>query len=151
MTRPQLFSGQVSGQASDPSGQAGESSLRSQDSKPSSAYTKEQYLRHCSRSDRTWEQAIAHPSALASDQTSDQSIDSVIIQPQFYPNQTVYFIGGCGIVKNCQPYARTWAYAVEMELGPEPEMGRIGSEATILLIEAEIRSSADGFLATPSR
>lgn len=65
------------------------------------------------------------------------------MQPQFHLNQRVYFIGGCGTVKNCQPYAQTWTYAVEMELGPEPEMGRIGYEATILLNESEIQGLVD--------
>lgn len=65
------------------------------------------------------------------------------VQPQFRLNQRVYFVGGCGTVKNCQPYAHTWTYAVEMELGPEPEMGRIGYEATILLNESEIQGLVD--------
>ena len=70
-------------------------------------------------------------------------VDLAEIQPRFQPNQQVYFIGGCGTVKNCRPYAKSWTYAVEMELGPEPEMGRIGAEATILLHESEIKGLVD--------
>jgi hypothetical protein len=33
-----------------------------------------------------------------------------------------------------------------MELGPEPEMGRIGAEATILLNESEIQGVMDGVM-----
>jgi hypothetical protein len=33
-------------------------------------------------------------------------------------------------------------YRVEMELGPEPEMGRIGSETTVLLYESDIDEMA---------
>ncbi len=55
-------------------------------------------------------------------------------------------MGGCGTIKCCQPYAQTWIYAIEMELGPEPEMGRIGAEATILLNESEIQGVMDGVM-----
>lgn len=58
--------------------------------------------------------------------------------PKFSKKQRVYFVGGVGMIKNCQPESGTWTYAVEMELGPEPEMGRVGSETTILLDEADI-------------
>jgi hypothetical protein len=87
--------------------------------------------------DQPWQSAIASAS-----QATDlrQATD---LQPQFHLNQRVYFVGGCGTVKYCQPYAQTWTYAVEMELGPEPEMGRIGSEATILLYESEIQGLVD--------
>ena len=81
--------------------------------------------------DYTWQGAIA---------SASQATD---LRPQFHLNQRVYFVGGCGTVKHCQPYAQTWTYAVEMELGPEPEMGRIGSEATILLYESEIQGPVD--------
>ncbi|MBW4491454.1 MAG: hypothetical protein KME12_27220 [Trichocoleus desertorum ATA4-8-CV12] len=68
------------------------------------------------------------------------------MQPRFHLHQGVCFLGGCGTIKCCQPYAQTWIYAIEMELGPEPEMGRIGAEATILLNESEIQGVMDGVM-----
>jgi hypothetical protein len=59
--------------------------------------------------------------------------------PKFTAAQRVYFVGGVGTIKNCRPEAGTWTYVIEMELGPEPEMGRVGSETTILLHEADLR------------
>jgi len=35
------------------------------------------------------------------------------------------------------PESGTWTYVVEMELGPEPDMGRVGSE-TMIYSEADI-------------
>jgi hypothetical protein len=43
-----------------------------------------------------------------------------------------------GKILNCQVDASTWAYAVEMEMGPLPDMGRVGPETTIWLYETEI-------------
>ncbi|MEP0818367.1 MULTISPECIES: hypothetical protein [Trichocoleus] len=120
----------ISGRAEESAGDSGQ--------KPVGAYTKEQYLQNCSVFDRTWEQAIANSVGLP-----DTGVGSAVTQPRFHLSQQVYFVGGQGTVKYCQPYAQTWAYLVEMELGPEPEMGRIGSEATILLNEAEIYASVD--------
>lgn len=60
-------------------------------------------------------------------------------RPRFCNDQLVYFIGGIGTVKSCQINSGTWTYAVEMALGPEPEMGRIGSETTLLLHEGDIQ------------
>jgi len=34
-----------------------------------------------------------------------------------------------------RPESGTWTYVVEMELGPEPDMGRVGSETMILLLK----------------
>lgn len=59
--------------------------------------------------------------------------------PRFSKNQQVSFIGGSGIVKNCFLDSGMWVYAVEMELGPEPEIGRVGAEATILLHQTELQ------------
>ena len=56
---------------------------------------------------------------------------NVTRQPRFSKGEMVCFVGGVGIIKNCRPDSGTWTYAVEMELGPEPEMGRVGSETTI--------------------
>ncbi|HEY9860029.1 MAG TPA: hypothetical protein V6D16_11035 [Candidatus Obscuribacterales bacterium] len=117
------------------SGQIEEPLCSAQGSQPLGAYTKEEYLRNCSRFDPTWQQAIA-PQA-----------NAVVIQPRFHSHQRVCFVGGCGTIKYCQPYAQTWIYAIEMELGPEPEMGRIGAETTILLNESEIQGLVDTALA----
>lgn len=44
-----------------------------------------------------------------------------------------------GKILNCQIDSGMWAYAVEMEMGPPPESGRVGPETTILLYETEIQ------------
>ncbi|ARV59615.1 hypothetical protein BZZ01_14125 [Nostocales cyanobacterium HT-58-2] len=59
--------------------------------------------------------------------------------PRFNKNQFVSFIGGMGKILNCQLDSGMWAYAVEMEMGPPPKVGRVGPETTILLYEAEIQ------------
>jgi hypothetical protein len=59
--------------------------------------------------------------------------------PKFATNQIVQFIGGIGKIKNFQPNSGTWTYAVEMEMSSMPEVGRVGSETTILLQEADIQ------------
>lgn len=58
--------------------------------------------------------------------------------PRYAKNQIVSFLGGMGRIVNYHPDANSWRYAVEMELGPEPDFGRIGYETTILLNESEI-------------
>jgi hypothetical protein len=51
----------------------------------------------------------------------------------------VQFSGGVGTIKSYQPNSNnTWTYAIEMEMGPEPNFGRVGFETTILLQETEI-------------
>jgi hypothetical protein len=60
--------------------------------------------------------------------------------PRFNLNQTVRFTGGCGKIKTYKPNSGTWAYTIEMELGPEPEIGRVGFETTVLLDEVDIQS-----------
>lgn len=60
-------------------------------------------------------------------------------QPRFQTNQMVNFVGGIGKIKNYRPDSGTWTYAVEMEMGLEPEMGRVGFETTILLDEGDIQ------------
>lgn len=62
----------------------------------------------------------------------------VIMIPRFGKKQRVKFVGGIGTIRSWRPESGTWTYAVEMELGPEPDMGRIGSETTIILHEADI-------------
>jgi len=43
-------------------------------------------------------------------------------------------VGGVGTIR-LPPESGTWTYVVEMELGPEPDMGRVGSETMILLLK----------------
>lgn len=62
----------------------------------------------------------------------------VMTMPKFSKKQKVGFVGGTGTIKNCLFESGTWTYAVEMELGPEPEMGRVGSETTVLFDETDI-------------
>jgi hypothetical protein len=62
--------------------------------------------------------------------------------PSFQQEQIVRFLGGTGTIKNFRPFLGTWLYAIEMEYGPEPDCGRLGSETTILLTESEIRGEA---------
>jgi len=50
----------------------------------------------------------------------------------------VRFLGGVGKIKSFRPESNTWTYAVEMEMGAEPDFGRIGAETTILLHEDDI-------------
>jgi hypothetical protein len=58
--------------------------------------------------------------------------------PKFSQEQMVCFPGGTGTIRRCHLESGTWAYTVEMALGPEPDLGRVGSETTILLHEADI-------------
>ena len=60
--------------------------------------------------------------------------------PKFRQSQMVYFQGGTGRIRYCYLELGAWAYAVEMALGPEPESGRVGSEATILLDETDLQA-----------
>ena len=59
--------------------------------------------------------------------------------PRFNTNQIVHFAGGSGTIKNLRPDSGTWTYAIEMEMGPLPDMGRVGFETTILLQESDIQ------------
>jgi hypothetical protein len=60
--------------------------------------------------------------------------------PRFNQNQLVSFIGGNGKILSSKLDCGTWTYAIEMEMGPLPSMGRIGAETTILLYEVEIEN-----------
>lgn len=62
-------------------------------------------------------------------------------RPRFSLGQQVQFCGGTGIIIGYHPVARTWTYAIEMELGPMPSMGRIGPEATVLLQEVDLQEA----------
>lgn len=59
--------------------------------------------------------------------------------PKFKQNQQVCFLGGTGKIKTYLSDAGCWAYEIEMELGPEPDIGRVGPETTIVLYEADIQ------------
>ena len=43
-----------------------------------------------------------------------------------------------GVIRSYQREAGTWSYLVEMELGPEPDFGRIGAEATVIMSEGDL-------------
>ena len=60
---------------------------------------------------------------------------SVLSVPKFRSGQKVEFLGGEGIIKNYQPQLCSWVYLLEMPMGLEPEMGRIGYETMIWLSE----------------
>lgn len=66
------------------------------------------------------------------------TISAIASEPRFNKNQTVRFLGGVGRILSYQPEYSTWTYAIEMEMGPEPSMGRIGAETRILLHESDI-------------
>lgn len=59
--------------------------------------------------------------------------------PKFNTNQIVQFVGGSGKIKHYKPDSGTWTYAVEMEMGPLPEVGRVGFETTVILQESDIQ------------
>ena len=74
-------------------------------------------------------------------ESSSTSINQTSLPlPQFHKNQQVYFIGGAGTIASLIA-STEWFYQIEMVQGPEPEMGRIGSETTILLDEADIQAA----------
>jgi hypothetical protein len=56
----------------------------------------------------------------------------------FHCAQRVQFVGGLGIIRSYKPEAQSWSYLVEMELGPEPDFGRIGAEAMVIITEADL-------------
>lgn len=68
--------------------------------------------------------------------------------PQFRKGERVAFIGGAGVVKNYRPDSGGWSYNVEMDMGPEPDVGRIGYETTIVLCEADLAPCAEEIYST---
>ncbi|BAU15543.1 hypothetical protein LEP3755_61020 [Leptolyngbya sp. NIES-3755] len=66
---------------------------------------------------------------------------SGMTMPRFSPEQFVRFIGGEGKVREFHADAGRWSYLVEMEMGEEPEMGRIGFETMILLPETDLEAA----------
>ena len=67
-------------------------------------------------------------------------VASATSTPKFCRGQSVCFTGGQGIIQGCQPEAGTWAYQIEMEMGLEPDFGRVGYETRVVLAEAELES-----------
>jgi hypothetical protein len=63
---------------------------------------------------------------------------SVLSLPKFRSGQKVRFIGGEGIIKNYRPESGSWFYLLEMPMGLEPQMGRVGYETMIWLPEVDI-------------
>ena len=59
-------------------------------------------------------------------------------KPKFHQQEKVSFLGGTGKVKSLQREANKWIYTVEMNMGSEPDFGRVGAETTILLEEQDI-------------
>lgn len=70
---------------------------------------------------------------------------SVLPVPKLCKGQIVRFIGGEGIIKNYRFESGSWEYLVEMPMGPEPEMGRVGYETMIWLSEVDICSLVNHF------
>lgn len=66
---------------------------------------------------------------------------TLIKMPSFRHAQPVSFVGGEGIVRNYRPEAGNWTYLVEMELGQEPDFGRVGAETMVLLNESDLRAA----------
>ncbi|MDZ8186226.1 MAG: hypothetical protein RMX96_15395 [Nostoc sp. ChiSLP02] len=61
-----------------------------------------------------------------------------LVDPKFYNGQIVSFMGGEGIVNNYRFESGNWEYLVQMPMGPEPEIGRVGYETMIWLSELDI-------------
>lgn len=65
-------------------------------------------------------------------------VAAVVVGEHLHKGQKVNFIGGTGTIKSYFPDAGSWSYLVEMEMGPEPDMGRIGYETAILLSHSDL-------------
>lgn len=70
---------------------------------------------------------------------------SVVTKPKFYNGQIVNFMGGEGFINNYRFESGNWEYLVQMPMGPEPEMGRVGYETMIWLSEVDIYSLVNNF------
>jgi hypothetical protein len=65
---------------------------------------------------------------------------SILSAPKLCKGQIVRFMGGEGVINNYRFESDRWEYLVEMPMGPEPEMGRIGYETMIWLSAIDISS-----------
>ncbi|MDZ8028071.1 MAG: hypothetical protein RMX97_25745 [Nostoc sp. DedQUE11] len=70
---------------------------------------------------------------------------TVLAELKFCNGQIVSFMGGEGVIKNFRFESGSWEYLVEMPMGPEPEMGRVGYETMIWLSEVDIYSLVNNF------
>jgi hypothetical protein len=68
-----------------------------------------------------------------------RGISGIIAAPKFKIDQKVEFVGGIGKIRDHRHESGSWIYYVEMELGAEPDFGRIGFETVIMLPEPEIK------------
>lgn len=76
---------------------------------------------------------------------------SLLTVLQFHPGQAVRFIGGTGTIESYRPESGTWMYLIEMELGAEPEFGRVGAETMLWLPQSGLLplEEAAGKVAVP--
>ena len=68
-------------------------------------------------------------------------MNQLLNAPKFQEQQQVSFAGGQGRILSLQADGIDWLYSVEMPLGVEPDMGRIGYETIVLMSEAELSST----------
>ncbi len=68
-------------------------------------------------------------------------MNQLLNAPKFQEQQQVSFAGGQGRILALQADGIDWLYSVEMPLGVEPDMGRIGYETIVLMSEAELSST----------
>lgn len=61
--------------------------------------------------------------------------------PQFQTGQSVSFVGGVGTIRSRKSNSGRWIYVIDMPLGELPNFGRIGSESSVLLIEADLQET----------
>jgi hypothetical protein len=59
-------------------------------------------------------------------------------KPKFCTKHPVSFAGGEGTILGMKWEFGQWLYLVEMELGAEPEFGRVGAETMVLLDETDL-------------
>jgi hypothetical protein len=59
--------------------------------------------------------------------------------PKFIRDEMVRYAGAVGRIKNYQSNSNTRSYAVEMQMGPAPDFGRVGSETTVFVDEADLQ------------
>lgn len=69
---------------------------------------------------------------------ANMAVSKKITLPKYINGQIVEFIGGIGTIIKIFQSSGSWFYFIQMEMGPEPEMGRIGYETTILLSESDL-------------
>lgn len=98
---------------------------------------------YLNRSSRSLQPAVSYKSTTLARLDSHRIISSHLAKksigtPNFHCEQRVQFLGGAGIVRSYKPEADSWSYLVEMELGPEPDFGRIGAEAMVIIPEADL-------------